>query len=135
MNVLLVEDNPGDIFLTQELFEDLNLSVDLKILTNGEEAIDYLSHCNSWTSEEKPCLIILDINLPRKNGHQVMEFINTRKELKDIPVFMLTTSSALIDKEKCKANQVNAFFTKPIEPDNFKTALSNHQIPVLTISK
>ncbi|MFV8226568.1 response regulator [Christiangramia aquimixticola] len=134
MLVLLVEDNPGDIFLTEELFEDLNLNVSLKILTNGEEAIEYLSNYRNWTPEEVPSLIILDINLPRKNGHQVKEFINTKKELSKIPVFMVTTSSALMDKNKCQNNKVNAFFTKPIDPISFKSALIDHQISVNSLS-
>ena len=92
-HILLVEDNEGDILLTMEAFEECNVKTEISVAKNGQEALDFLFKRTKYVDAKKPDLILLDINIPIYNGHEVLQQIKTDPELKKIPVIMLTTSS------------------------------------------
>jgi len=123
IHILLVEDNEGDILLIREAFEDAKLANDLSVVKDGEKAIHFLEKKENYKEARTPDLIILDVNLPRKNGHEVLEFIKTHTELKTIPVIMLTTSSSENDIVQSYANHANCYITKPVEVDDFLGAV------------
>ncbi len=131
LKIVLVEDNPGDILLAEEVLEDLDLNFELKILTHGEEAINYLSLKTKSEDVIDIDLIFLDINLPRKSGHEVLEFIRSQRTLKDIAVYMLTTSSAAIDRSRSKSNKASGYFTKPIDQKALEKTINSDVIPKL----
>lgn len=121
--LLLVEDNEGDIVLTKEAFEERNLVHEITVVRDGEEAIDFLKEAS--ISDKLPNLILLDVNLPRMNGHEVLKFIKSSNELKHIPVIMLTTSSSPSDILKGYQNYVNGYITKPADADEFLAIVSD----------
>ncbi|TVR19493.1 MAG: response regulator [Balneolaceae bacterium] len=123
IHILLVEDNEGDILLIQEAFEEAKLINDLSIAKDGEKAIAFLNKEGAFIDVKTPDLIILDVNLPRKNGHEVLKFIKQHDQLKKIPVIMLTTSSSERDITQSYENHANCFITKPIEADDFLKAV------------
>lgn len=119
IHVLLVEDNEGDILLTMEALEEGKLVNKISIARDGKEALDFLEKRGAFNEEPAPDLILLDVNLPKKNGHEVLEHIKTSADLRHIPVIMLTTSSSFRDINKSYVNHANCFITKPIEVDDF----------------
>ncbi|WP_317042641.1 response regulator [Algoriphagus ornithinivorans] len=121
--ILLVEDNDGDIFLTLEAFEESKIKTQINVVKNGEDALDFLYQRGEFKDAFKPDLILLDINIPLLNGHEVLKDIKSNKILKKIPVIMLTTSSNKVDIEKAYSNHVNSFVTKPIQMDDFLSAI------------
>ena len=124
VNVLLVEDNEGDILLTTEALEEGKIANRITVIKDGKEAIDFLRKYGESTQGELPDLILLDINLPRKNGHEVLQFIKGSESLKHIPVIMLTTSSSEKDifySYKCFAS---CYITKPFDTDGFVNAVT-----------
>ncbi|MCC5940837.1 MAG: response regulator [Balneolaceae bacterium] len=123
IHILLVEDNEGDILLIEEAFEEAKLVNDLSIAKDGEKAIAFLKKEGSFKDVKTPDLIILDVNLPRKNGHEVLKFIKQHDQLKKIPVIMLTTSSSERDITLSYENHANCFITKPIEAEDFLNAV------------
>ncbi len=124
VHILLVEDNEGDILLTTEALEEGRLLNKISVVRDGKAATDFLSKSGSYTDVESPDLILLDINLPKKNGLEVLEFIKTNPDLKQIPVIMLTTSSSMRDIEQSYRNYANCYITKPIEVSEFMDAIS-----------
>ena len=90
--VLLIEDNPGDVFLTSEALQDSKFLIELDYVSNGKEGVDYLFKNGNFESKRTPDIVLLDINLPLKNGHEVLREIKADPETKDIAVIMLTTS-------------------------------------------
>src|SRR5579859_5083820 len=92
INILLIEDNEGDIVLTKEAFEESKLINKLRVIKDGKEAIRFFEKLEDWS--EKPGLVLLDINLPKVSGHDVLKYIKNHEKHKTIPVIMLTTSSA-----------------------------------------
>ena len=125
--ILLVEDNEGDIVLTSEAFEESSCKVNIQVARNGKEAINILFDQNEDT--QLPDLILLDINLPLLNGHEVLKKIKENEKTKHIPVIILTTSSAISDINLTYENFANCFITKPADiNDFFETinALSNY---------
>lgn len=119
VHILLVEDNEGDIYLIKEAFEQIKLVNNISVLKDGEKAIQFLLKTDSFRDAETPDLIILDVNLPRKNGHEVLEFIKKDETLKLIPVIILTTSSSDKDIRRSYENYANCYITKPVEVDAF----------------
>lgn len=115
--VLLVEDNEGDIVLTSEAFEECNFKTEIKVARNGKEAITFLF--DEYDNSELPCLILLDINLPLLNGHEVLKKIKENEKTKHIPVAILTTSSAVSDINLAYNNHANCFITKPADINDF----------------
>ncbi len=122
LHVLLVEDNEGDVLLTTEALRSGRIVKKISVVRDGKSAIDYLTDCANL-SIELPDLILLDINLPKKSGHQVLQFIKNAENLKHIPVIMLTTSSAERDIEMAYKNCVNCFITKPVDVQDFINAV------------
>ncbi|PQJ74893.1 response regulator [Polaribacter gangjinensis] len=118
-HILLVEDNEGDILLTTEAFEESNINPKISVARNGQEALDFLYKTGDFINAEKPDLILLDINMPILNGHEVLEKIKNDSHLKKIPVIMLTTSSNQQDIDRAYKNHANSYITKPIEIQDF----------------
>ncbi len=119
INILLVEDNEGDILLTREAFEDARLLTKLEVVRDGHEAIAELTLRLANMGKDLPDLILLDVNLPKRNGHEVLHHIKTTAELRHIPVIMLTTSSSPKDINLSYDNYANCYITKPVEVNNF----------------
>ncbi len=119
IEVLLVEDNPGDIRLTQEAFKECSVPVNLSYVTDGAEAILYLLKSNPYENASTPDIILLDLNLPKKDGKQVLAFIKGNHKLRTIPVIVLSTSNAESDVIQAYDLHANCFITKPIDFNNF----------------
>ncbi|HEY8396625.1 MAG TPA: response regulator [Flavihumibacter sp.] len=118
LSILLIEDNEGDILLTTEAILEYDPSCKIDVARNGQEAIELLQAISA-TEGKKPDLILLDINLPRKNGHEVLSFIKSTAALAFIPVVMLTTSSAPLDISRAYQEHANSYLTKPTEAEEF----------------
>jgi len=124
VNILLVEDNEGDILLTQEALEDSKAPVNLMVVRDGHEAIHFIKKSNGYEAVPEPDFILLDINLPKRNGHEVLDFIKSQLVYKHIPVIMLTTSSSQSDIQKCYKNYANCYIIKPLEVSHFMEVVS-----------
>ena len=119
VNILLVEDNPGDVRLTQEAFREGNIAVNLEVARDGVEAIAYLRKQVPFTDVVTPDLILLDLNLPKRDGREVLAEIKVDPDLKRIPVVVLTTSNAEADILKSYNLHVNCYLNKPVDFDRF----------------
>ncbi|HEV7936236.1 MAG TPA: response regulator [Actinomadura sp.] len=119
IEVLLVEDDPGDVLLTKEAFDDNKVQNNLTVVSDGEEATDYLRRRGRFTEAVRPDLVLLDLNLPRKDGREVLEEIKADPELRSIPVVVLTTSEADEDILRSYDLHANAYVTKPVDFDQF----------------
>lgn len=115
--ILLVEDNEGDIVLTSEAFEESSCKVNIQVARNGKEAINILFDQNE--DAQLPDLILLDINLPLLNGHEVLKKIKENEKTRHVPVAILTTSSAISDINLTYENFANCFITKPADINDF----------------
>ncbi|MCX0247431.1 response regulator [Streptomyces drozdowiczii] len=123
IEVLLVEDDPGDELMTREAFEDNKIRNTLHVVRDGEEALDFLYRRGAHTEAPRPDLILLDLNLPKYDGRQVLEQIKQDPELALIPVVVLTTSSAEEDILRSYKLHANAYVTKPVDLDQFIAAV------------
>ncbi len=119
IQILLVEDNEGDILLTIEAFKDLKVKTNIAVAKDGTEAIEFLKCQGKFTDNKLPHLILLDINMPKVNGIEVLDFIKKDDQLKKIPVVMLTTSSSESDIAECYEKSANCFITKPVDFGKF----------------
>jgi two-component system, chemotaxis family, response regulator Rcp1 len=117
--ILLVEDNDGDVRLTREALREAHLAVDLVAVPDGEEALAHLRHEGAHAGADRPDLILLDLNLPRKNGIEVLEEIKADADLRRTPVIMLTTSGSAGDLTACYDRGVNGYVVKPLDLDDF----------------
>ncbi len=124
-NILLVEDNEGDILLTTEALDESDIYYELSVVRDGAEATDFMQKIGKHSNASTPDFVLLDLNLPRKNGHEVCEFIKSSADLKHIPVVMLTTSSAENDIIKSYEKGINCYIVKPITLDEFMTTIRN----------
>lgn len=125
LDILLVEDNPLDILMTRKALEEGGFGFMLHVAEDGEEAMDFLhNNCNS-TDTNKPCpdLILLDLNLPKQNGKEVLTQIRQHPDMLHIPVIILTTSGEEKDVLECYSLSANCFITKPVSLENFKKAI------------
>lgn len=123
IKILLVEDNPGDVRLTLEALKDASLPSEVDVVTDGEEALSYLRQEGDHAGIELPDLILLDLNLPRKDGREVLEEIKDDPSLKKIPVVVLTTSEAESDIVKVYELHANCYITKPVDLDRFMNVI------------
>ncbi|MFI0514955.1 CheY-like chemotaxis protein [Streptomyces canus] len=123
IDVLLVEDDPGDELMTREAFEDNKIGNTLHVVRDGEEALDFLYRRGDHTEAPQPDLILLDLNLPKYDGRQVLEKIKSDPELAHIPVVVLTTSAAEEDILRSYKLHANAYVTKPVDLDQFIAAV------------
>jgi CheY-like chemotaxis protein len=119
IEVLLVEDDPGDVLMTQEAFEDHKVSNRLTVVSDGAEALAYLRREGVYVDAVRPDLILLDLNLPRRDGREVLEEVKQDEELGQIPVVVLTTSSADEDILRSYQLHANAYVTKPVDFERF----------------
>ncbi len=120
IQVLLVEDSPGDVRLTQEAFRDANQSILLHVAADGVEAMAFLRREGVHVHAPRPDLILLDLNLPKMDGREVLAHIKEDDNLKTIPTVILTTSDAESDIVKSYQLQANCYLTKPVELDAFE---------------
>ena len=119
IEILLVEDNPGDIQLTRIALEDNKMSVNLSVVEDGVEALEFLRKKGKYADAPHPDLVLLDLNLPRKDGREVLAEMKADKILKRIPVVILTTSQAEEDVLKAYNLCANCYITKPVDFDQF----------------
>ncbi|ABL04951.1 response regulator [Mycobacterium ulcerans] len=123
IDILLIEDDPGDELITREAFEHNKVNNRLHVAHDGEEGLDYLYQRGKYQQARRPDLILLDLNLPKYDGRQLLEKIKFDSELCRIPVVVLTTSSAEEDILRSYNLHANAYVTKPVDLDQFMTAV------------
>ncbi|MBV9722541.1 MAG: response regulator [Mycobacterium sp.] len=121
--VLLIEDDPGDELITREVFKDNKFHNTLNVARDGQEGLDYLYQRGAYRDAPQPDLILLDLNLPKYDGRQLLEKIKTDPDLCHIPVVVLTTSSAEQDILRSYRLHANAYVTKPVDLDQFMHAV------------
>ncbi|WP_224447405.1 response regulator [Haloprofundus salilacus] len=119
LEILLVEDNPGDIRLTQEAFKQGKINNTLHVVMDGEEALDFVYQRKQHESAPRPDIVLLDLNLPKLNGQEVLATMKEDSDLKTIPVVVLTSSEADEDILKSYELGTNSYLTKPVNPDEF----------------
>jgi CheY-like chemotaxis protein len=119
IEVLLVEDDPGDVLMTKEAFEDYKLSNQLHVVNDGAEAMDFLRQQGDHADAPRPDLVLLDLNLPRMDGREVLQAIKSDPGLASIPVVVLTTSEAEEDVLRSYSLHANAYVTKPVDFERF----------------
>jgi chemotaxis family two-component system response regulator Rcp1 len=119
LSVLLVEDDPGDVMIAREALAAGRLSTDLHVVTDGVEAMSYLRRLDGYADATRPDLILLDLNLPRKSGHEVLAEVKQDPELRRIPVVVLTTSQAQDDVAKSYDLHASVHVSKPADFDQF----------------
>jgi two-component system, chemotaxis family, response regulator Rcp1 len=125
IEVLLVEDSPGDVRLTQEAFRDVNKSVHLHVAFDGVEAMAFLRHQEPHIHAPRPDLILLDLNLPKMDGREVLAHIKGDESLKTIPTIILTTSEAEADIVKSYQLQANCYLSKPVQFEAFESLVKS----------
>lgn len=119
IEILLVEDNPGDVRLTREALREGKIQNNLQVLPDGAEALKYLNRQAPYERSPRPDLILLDLNLPKVDGRQVLEFLKGNRELRTIPVVILTTSKSEEDVLRSYNLHANCYVTKPVDLDQF----------------
>lgn len=135
INILLVEDNPGDIRLIEEILKEGKIQNKLSIVNDGEEALLFLRKSNKYVNEHTPDIILLDLNLPKKDGREVLAEIKADPVLMLIPVIILTTSDAEQDIINTYAHHANCYITKPVDFNQFMNVIESIQSFWLTIVK
>jgi len=125
IQVLLVEDSPGDVRLTQEAFKDANSSIRLHVASDGVEAMAFLKKEGCHVDAPRPDLILLDLNLPRMDGREVLAHIKEDDNLKTIPTVILTTSVAEADIVASYELQANCYLSKPVQLDAFENVVKS----------
>jgi two-component system response regulator len=119
IEVLLVEDSAGDVRLTREAFNDAKVHINLHVTADGTEAMAFLAREGEYANVPRPDLILLDLNLPKKDGREVLEEIKQSPTLKSIPVVILTTSASEADILRSYRLHANCYITKPVSLDGF----------------
>jgi two-component system, chemotaxis family, response regulator Rcp1 len=125
VQVLLVEDSPGDVRLTREAFREADPSIQLHVALDGVEALAFLHHNGAYVDAPCPDLILLDLNLPKMDGREVLSHIKNNDDLKTIPTVILTTSNASADIARSYELQANCYLTKPVQLDAFETLVKS----------
>jgi len=135
VEILLAEDNPGDARLTVEGFKDAKVMNNITVVEDGKDALAYLRHEGPYADVALPDLILLDLNMPKKDGREVLAEIKADEELRHIPVLVFTISNAEKDILEAYNLQASAFITKPIDLDEFITVVKSLEEFWLTIVK
>jgi CheY-like chemotaxis protein len=125
LQVLLVEDSPGDVRLTQEAFRDSRIPLRLHVAVDGVEAMDFLHHQGAYADAPRPDLILLDLNLPRMDGREILAHIKADDGLRTIPTVILTTSEAEVDIATSYRLRANCYLSKPVQLDAFETLMKS----------
>jgi len=123
VDVLLVEDDPGDVLMTREAFGQHKIRNELHVVTDGEQALQFLRRTGDYADAPRPGLILLDLNLPRRDGLEVLAEVKADPVLKVIPVVILTTSQAQQDVLRSYALHANAYVSKPVDFEGFMEAI------------
>ncbi len=123
VEILIVEDNPGDVRLTRECFRDVGIAINLSVAVDGVEAMRFLSRDGIYGNAPRPDLILLDLNLPKMDGREVLARIKQTEDLKAIPTIVLTTSDAEADVVKSYQLQANCYLSKPVQLDAFENLM------------
>lgn len=119
IEILLIEDNPGDVRLTEMAFEDGKINNNLHVARDGEEALDVLLRRDDHADAPRPDIVLLDLNLPKIDGHEVLKRIRADDELRTLPVVVLTSSESDDDVRKSYERNSNAYITKPVQAGDF----------------
>lgn len=119
IEVLLVEDSPGDVRLTREAFKDAKVHINMHVAVDGVEAMAFLKREGAYADALRPDLILLDLNLPKKDGREVLAEIKDNPALKSIPVVILTTSSSQADIQQSYQFHANCYISKPVDLEGF----------------
>ena len=135
IEILLVEDNPGDVRLTREALKEGKIRNNIHVVSNGELALNFLQKEGEYNNVPKPDLILLDLNLPKKDGRQVLKEIKSSERFRRIPVVILTTSKAEEDILKAYDSYANCYITKPVDLDQFINVAKKIEDFWLTIVK
>jgi two-component system, chemotaxis family, response regulator Rcp1 len=135
IDVLLVEDSPGDVRLTREAFKDAKVKVNLHVANDGAEAMEFLLRTGKHESAPRPDLVLLDLNLPKKNGREVLTDIKQSEALRSIPVVILTTSAADADIERSYHSYANCYISKPVSLEGFLEVVKSIDSFWLTVVK
>jgi chemotaxis family two-component system response regulator Rcp1 len=135
IDILLVEDNPGDVRLTKETLKNSKIHNNVIVVNNGEEALTYLYRRDKYRNAVRPDLILLDLNLPKKGGIEVLAKVKEDPELKHIPIVVLTSSKAEEDILKTYNLHANCYVTKPIVLEQFCTVVNTIESFWLSIVK
>lgn len=135
VEILLVEDNPGDVRLIKEVFKDAKISNNIHVAMNGESALQLLLRNEDYSNAPRPDLILLDLNLPKKDGRELLSEIKENDLLKSIPVVILTTSTAQEDIIETYNKHANSYITKPVDLDQFIKVVESIHDFWLTIVK
>ncbi len=120
LNLLLVADNPGDVRLTTETFQRVNENVRIHVATDGVQAMQFLKREGTYSSKPRPLLILLDLNIPKLDGREVLSLIKADEQLKTIPVLILTMSDSPADIRNSYQAQANCYLKKPITLEEFQ---------------
>jgi CheY-like chemotaxis protein len=124
-HVLLVEDSPGDVRLTREALRDANMSLELHVASDGVEAMSFLRREGEHANAPRPDLILLDLNLPRMDGREVLALIKADDHFRTIPTIILTTSEAEADIVKSYELRANSYLSKPVQLDRFENLVKS----------
>ena len=135
IEILLVEDNPGDVELTREALEDAKVANRLSVVDDGAEAVDFLFRRGKFSRAPRPDIILLDLNLPKKDGRQVLSEIKADADLAQIPVVVLTTSQAEEDILRAYQLHANCYITKPVDFNQFLRIVATIEEFWLTVVK
>lgn len=133
VDILLVEDNPADARLTQEAFKETNVRSTLHVVRDGAEAMEFLRRNGRFANAPRPDMILLDLNLPKKDGRQVLAEIKNSPEFKSIPIVILTTSNAAEDIQHTYNHHANCYITKPADLDQFMDVVKQIELFWLSI--
>ncbi len=135
VEILLIEDNPGDVVLIRESLKENKLLTELHVVNDGEQALDFLKKKKKYSDAVTPDIILLDLNLPKKDGREVLMEIKRDEDLKTIPVVVLTSSTAETDILRSYENYANCFISKPVDLENFIKVIKSIKNFWLTIVK
>ncbi|GAB4350442.1 MAG: response regulator [Gammaproteobacteria bacterium] len=124
VQILLVEDNPGDVRLTREALKEVKMANNLHVVEDGEQALEFLRRNGAYAEKPQPHLVLLDLNLPRKDGREVLAEMKADPKLKRIPVVILTTSDSDEDILRAYELHANAYVTKPLDINQFAKVVS-----------
>jgi CheY-like chemotaxis protein len=125
IQVLLVEDSSGDVRLIREAFKDARVHLSMDVVSDGVEAMGFLTRSGAYQGSHRPDLILLDLNLPRKSGREVLAEIKANTSLRTIPVVILSTSSSQADIESSYGLHANCYISKPIDMDGFLSVIKS----------